>query len=215
MRLIFLGPPGVGKGTQAQKLSETYKVPRISTGDILREAVRRNSPLDLKAKEFMDAGKLVPDAVVIEIIRERLKEPDCQRGYIMDGFPRNIAQAEALGKMLHEAGSAIQQVLNFQLDDEELMRRLSGRRSCPYCQTVYNLISHPPKENERCDQCKSPLIRRSDDEPQTIRKRLEVYQRETKSLISYYEDQELLTNIDAAGNVEDVFKRVLMTAKKG
>lgn len=215
MRLIFLGPPGVGKGTQAQRLSETYKVPKISTGDILREAVHKNTSLGVKAKSFIDAGMLVPDDVVIEIVRERLKEPDCPKGYIMDGFPRTIEQAEALGKMLRETGSVIQQVLNFQLSDEELVRRLSGRRSCPHCQTVYNLAFNPPKQEGVCDQCKSPLVQRSDDEPRTILKRLEVYQRQTRPLISYYEGQKLLTNINAAGSVEDVFKRVISAVQKG
>lgn len=215
MRLIFLGPPGVGKGTQAQRLSETYKVPKVSTGDILREAVHKNTPLGVKAKSFIDAGMLVPDDVVIEIVRERLEEPDCQKGYIMDGFPRTIEQAEALGKMLKETGSVIQQVLNFQLSDEELVRRLSGRRSCPHCQIVYNLASHPPKQEGVCDHCKSSLVQRSDDEPQTILKRLEVYRRQTKPLISYYEGRKLLANINAAGGVEDVFKRVIAAVQKG
>jgi len=215
MRLIFLGPPGVGKGTQAQRFSETYKVPKISTGDILREAVQKNTSLGAKAKSFIDAGMLVPDDVVIEMVREGLKEPDCQKGYIMDGFPRTIEQAEALEKMLKETGSIIQQVLNFQLSDEELVRRLSGRRSCPHCQTVYNLAFHPPKQEGACDQCKSLLVQRSDDEPQTILKRLEVYQRQTRPLISYYEGQKLLINISAAGSVEDVFKRVISAVQKG
>lgn len=215
MRLIFLGPPGVGKGTQAQRLSETYKVPKISTGDILREAVHKNTSLGVKAKSFIDAGMLVPDDVVIDIVRERLKEPDCQKGYIMDGFPRTIEQAEALGKMLKETGSVTQQVLNFQLSDEELVRRLSGRLSCPHCQAVYNLAFHPPKQEGSCDHCKSSLVQRSDDEPRTILKRLEVYRRRTKPLISYYEGQKLLTNINAAGGVEGVFNRVVTAVQKG
>ena len=146
MQFIFLGPPGVGKGTQAQKLSEACKIPKISTGDILREAIRKNTTLGIKAKSFIDAGQLVPDDLVIVLIQERLNEDDARKGYIMDGFPRNVTQAEALTQMLDQAGSTIQRVLNFNLNDAELIGRLSSRRSCPQCHTVYNLIFQPPKD---------------------------------------------------------------------
>jgi adenylate kinase len=214
MRLIFLGPPGVGKGTQALKLSDACKIPKISTGDILREAVRNNTPLGMKAKSFIDAGRLVPDDLVVSLIHERLKEDNAQKGYIMDGFPRNVVQAEALAQMLVQAGSMIQKVLNFHLSDAELLRRLSNRRSCPQCQTVYNLIFKPPKEKGVCDRCKSFLVQRSDDEPQTIQKRLGVYRKDTAPLIPYYETQGILENIDAAGAVEDIYSRVLSAVRE-
>jgi adenylate kinase len=213
MRLIFLGPPGVGKGTQAQKLSEACKIPRISTGDILREAVRKNTPRGQKANSFIDAGQLVPDDLVVSLVHERLKENDAQKGYIMDGFPRNIVQAEALNQMLDQTGSVIQKVLNFHSSDAELLRRLSNRRGCPQCQSVYNLIFQPPKEKGVCDRCKSFLVQRSDDEPQTIQKRLDVYRKDTAPLIPFYETRGLLVNIDAIGAVDDIFGRVLSAVK--
>ena len=214
MRLIILGPPGVGKGTQALKLSEACKIPKVSTGDILREAVRKNTPLGMKAKSFIDAGQLVPDDLVFSLIHERLKEDDAQKGYIMDGFPRNVAQAEALTQMLVQTGSMILKVLNFHLSDAELLRRLSNRRGCSQCQSVYNLIFKPPKEKGVCDRCKSFLVQRSDDEPQTIQKRLGVYREDTAPLIPYYEARGLLSNINAAGTVEDIFSRVLSAVRE-
>ncbi len=213
MRFIFLGPPGVGKGTQAQKLSEACKIPKISTGDILREAIRKSTTLGIKAKSFIDAGQLVPDDLVIALIQKRLNEDDAQKGCIMDGFPRNVIQAEALTQMLDQAGSTIQRVLNFNLNDAELIRRLSSRRSCPQCHTVYNLIFQPPKDAGACDRCKSSLIQRSDDKPQTIQKRLAIYKQETAPLIPYYEARGLLTNIDAAGKVEDVYNQVISAVR--
>jgi adenylate kinase len=214
MRLIFLGPPGAGKGTQAQKVADILKIAKISTGDILREAVRHGTPLGLEAKGFMDAGALVPDDVVIGMIRERMKEPDCQKGFILDGFPRTLEQAESLKKMLDENGVAIQRVLNFELPEEELVKRLSGRRSCPRCKAVYNLAFQRPKQEGVCDQCGSPLIQRSDDEPETIRKRFSVYEKQTSPLIHYYDRQGLLRNINASGGTDDVFQRVMKTIRE-
>ncbi|HEY5595371.1 MAG TPA: adenylate kinase [Nitrospiria bacterium] len=208
MRLIFLGPPGVGKGTQAQRLSAEFRIPKISTGDILRVAVQKKTPLGLQAKSFMDSGKLVPDDVVIGIIRERLKESDCRAGFILDGFPRTVPQARALTSMLGQNQSGIDRVLNFELPDDELIRRLSGRRSCPNCQTVYHVEFNPAKKPDQCDRCGGGLIQRSDDQPETIRKRLEVYQSQTLPLIRFYEDQGVLTRIDGSGNPEAVYHRV-------
>jgi adenylate kinase len=208
MIVVFLGPPGVGKGTQAQKLSESRAIPKISTGDILREAVARKTPLGVKAKGYMDAGKLVPDDVVVGMVVERIKSPDCEPGFILDGFPRNVAQAEALNRAFGENGRRLDRVVSFDLSDEKIVERLSSRRNCPKCQAVYNLIYNPPKESGVCDQCGSPLVQRSDDEPQTIRKRLGVYRQETLPLVPYYESRSLLTRIEAEGEVGDVFQRV-------
>ncbi|HET6465237.1 MAG TPA: adenylate kinase [Nitrospiria bacterium] len=208
MRLIFLGPPGVGKGTQAQRLSAQRGIPKISTGDILREAVLKKTALGVQAKSFMDSGKLVPDEVVIGIIRERLKETDSQKGFILDGFPRTVPQARALASMLHQDGRTVDRVLNFELADDELVLRLSGRRSCPNCQAVYHLRFSPPQKPDLCDRCGGKLIQRSDDQPETIRKRLEVYRSQTVPLIRFYEDQGLLGRIDGSGAPEAVFQRI-------
>jgi adenylate kinase len=198
----------VGKGTQAQRLSAQRGIPKISTGDILREAVLKKTALGVQARSFMDSGKLVPDEVVIGIIRERMKEADSQKGFILDGFPRTVPQAQALASMLHQDGRTIDRVLNFELVDEELVRRLSGRRSCPNCQAVYHLEFSPPKKPDLCDRCGGNLIQRSDDQPETIRKRLEVYRSQTVPLIRFYDQQALLARIDGSGAPEAVFQRV-------
>lgn len=208
MRLIFLGPPGVGKGTQALRLSAQLRTPKISTGDILRESVEGKTPLGLQAKSFMDSGKLVPDEVVIGIIRERLKEADCRKGFILDGFPRTRPQAEALTMMLREDQSDIDRVLSFELPEDELIRRLSGRRSCPNCPAVYHTEFGPPQKPDRCDRCGGTLVQRSDDQPETIRKRLVVYQSHTLPLIGYYGDDGILTRIDGSGSPEEVYQKV-------
>jgi adenylate kinase len=208
MRLIFLGPPGVGKGTQAQRLSAEFRIPKISTGDILRDAAAKKTLLGVQAKSFMDGGKLVPDEVVIGIIRERLKESDCKEGFILDGFPRTVPQARALTAMLGQSQSGIDRALNFELSDHDLIRRLSGRRSCPNCQAVYHVEFNPPRKPDQCDQCGGKLIQRNDDQPETIRKRLEVYQSQTLPLIGFYEDQGVLTRMDGSGNPEAVYRRV-------
>jgi adenylate kinase len=206
MRLIFLGPPGVGKGTQAQRLSAEFRIPKISTGDILRDAVAKKTPLGVQAKSFMDGGKLVPDEVVIGIIRERLKESGYKEGFILDGFPRTVPQARALTAMLGQSQSGIDRALNFELSDHDLIRRLSGRRSCPNCQAVYHVEFNPPRKPDQCDQCGGKLIQRNDDQPETIRKRLEVYQSQTLPLIGFYEDQGVLTRMDGSGNPEAVYR---------
>ncbi|MBI3995415.1 MAG: adenylate kinase [Nitrospirae bacterium] len=214
MRLVFLGPPGVGKGTQAQRLSAERLIPKISTGDILREAVQKKTPLGVEARSFMDGGKLVPDEVVIGIIRERLKDPDCRGGFVLDGFPRTVPQAQTLGSMLGRTQSGIDRVLNFELSNDELVRRLSGRRSCPDCQAVYHVEFNPPKKPDQCDRCGGKLIQRSDDQPETIRKRLEVYQSQTLPLIRFYGDQGILTSIDGSGSPETVYRRVMTAVGK-
>lgn len=211
MNLIFLGPPGSGKGTQAKMLVDKYGIPQISTGDILREAVKEGTPLGKEAKKYMDEGKLVPDEVVVGIVRERLKEPDCTKGFILDGFPRTIPQAEALDKTLQEMGKGIDHVLSLEVDREELVRRLSGRRTCKKCGAMYHIIFDPPKKDGVCDRCDGELYQRDDDKEETIRERLRVYEEQTAPLIEYYRKKGLLRPIDGVGKIEEIFARVRET----
>jgi adenylate kinase len=209
MRLIFLGPPGVGKGTQAQRLAAEEGVPQVSTGEILRHAVKQGTPLGKRAQGFMDAGKLVPDEVVIGIIRERVSGVECARGYILDGFPRTVVQAEALDQMLRKnGGPGIDHVVSFEVPHADLIRRLSGRRSCPACQAVYHLEHAPPKREGRCDTCGGALVQRDDDKPETVEARLTVYERQTRPLIEYYETRGLLRRVDAAAAIDQVYGRL-------
>ena len=214
MRLVFLGAPGVGKGTQAEKLSKQCAIPHIATGDILRAAISGKTPVGLEAKSYMDAGKLVPDDVIIKVVRERLKESDTKAGYILDGFPRTIKQAEALSKILGD-GETIDQVFYFDLKEEELVKRIAGRRSCSSCQRVYHTAFHPPRREGICDHCGNSLIQRKDDAPETVKERLAVYQRETAPLISYYQRQGLLSRLDADGTMEEVLQRLERAIAKG
>src|SRR5579884_1961161 len=207
MRLIFLGPPGVGKGTQAALLSEQYQIPHIATGDILRAAMSNKAPVGLEINSYIDVGKLVPYDVIINIIRERLKESDTKSGYILDGFPRTIKQAEALAKTLEQSGEKIDRVLYFELAEEELVKRIAGRRSCPACQKIYHTIFNPPPQEGICT-CGTALIQRKDDRPETVKERLTVYRTETAPLIQYYKEQGLLSQIDADSRVDEVTRRV-------
>lgn len=204
MQLVFLGPPGVGKGTQAVRVSEKYGIPQIATGDILREAVQKETELGKKAKEFMNAGGLVPDEIVISIIEERLKEDDCQRGFILDGFPRTIAQAEALDK----SGIELEKVLSLEAADEIIIRRLSGRRTCPSCLLNYHLEFNPPQIEGKCNECGGELYQRDDDKEEVIRKRLKVYKEQTEPLVSYYEMEGILLKISAEGGIQEVTKKI-------
>ncbi|HEY8414917.1 MAG TPA: adenylate kinase, partial [Thermaerobacter sp.] len=186
MRWIFLGPPGAGKGTQAARLAERAGVPQISTGDMLRAAVRAGTPLGLEAKRYMDAGQLVPDDVTIAIVRERLAQDDCRRGFLLDGFPRTVPQAEGLAAALEELGVGLDGVLYFDVPDEVVVERLSGRRVCPECQATYHVRFDPPREAGRCDRCGAALVQRHDDREETVRERLAVYRRQTEPLVDYY-----------------------------
>lgn len=210
MRVIFLGPPGVGKGTQAQRLAAQEGIPQISTGDILRDAIKHGTPLGLRAKGFMDAGQLVPDDIVVGIVRDKLATAACAKGYILDGFPRTLAQAEALDRMLRKDGDAyITNVVNFELPKPELIRRLSGRRSCGTCQAVYNVVSAPPRQEGRCDRCGGSLVQRTDDQPEAIEARLRAYEEQTTPVIAYYEKQGVLRRLDASPGIDQVFGRLV------
>jgi len=208
MNLILLGPPGAGKGTQAQKIIESYGIPQISTGDILRQAVREGTPLGEEAKSFMEKGKLVPDNVVIRIIEERLKANDCNSGFILDGFPRTVAQAEALEEILLSNGRRIDHVLNIEVDNEELVRRLTGRRTCRNCGMMFHILFHPPAKEGICDRCGGILYQRDDDREETIRTRLREYDRQTLPLIDYYKQKKLLRSIDGFGSEDKIFERI-------
>ena len=204
MRLIFLGPPGAGKGTQARELAGEWHVPQIATGEMLREAVAAGTPLGREAKRVMDSGGLVPDDVMIGLIAERLRQPDAARGFILDGFPRTIAQAEALDRLLKDLGHSLDAVLYFQVSEPELLRRLTGRRLCRQCQTAYHLVSAPPRRPGVCDRCGGELYQRPDDSEETVRRRLEVYSRQTAPLLDYYGGRGRLSTIDGEGSVEAI-----------
>ena len=209
MNLILLGPPGAGKGTQAQLIVEHYHILQISTGDILRKAVKEGTPLGNKAKAFMDQGQLVPDEVVIGIIDERLRASDCNSGFILDGFPRTIAQAEALQPILTKMGKSIDHVINIEVDTEELVRRLTGRRTCKNCGAMFHILFHPPKVEGNCDLCGGPLYQREDDKEETIRIRLKEYQRQTAPLIRYYQMKNYLRSIQGVGGQEEIFEQIV------
>ncbi len=208
MRLILLGPPGAGKGTQAKLLTDRLGVPQISTGDILRQAVANDTELGRKAKSFMDQGALVPDPVVIGIIQEWLREPDCARGYILDGFPRTLIQAEALSRALTSLSSALDRVLSVEVPEEDLVKRLAGRRVCRGCGHMFHIDTHPPRQTGICDKCGDALYQRDDDKEETIRHRLRVYQDQTKPLVAYYDKMGLLRRIDGRGTVEEISRRI-------
>ncbi len=209
MNLILLGPPGAGKGTQAQRMVERYEIPQISTGDILRAAVKQGSPLGKQAKSFMDRGELVPDEVVIGMIDERLRDSDCHRGFILDGFPRTIPQAEALQSILTKIGKGINHVINIEVEAEELVRRLTGRRTCKNCGGMFHVLFHPPRVEGACDRCGGPLYQREDDREETIRTRLREYERQTAPLIQYYQKKKLLRSIQGAGGQNQIFEQIL------
>ena len=208
MRVVFLGAPGVGKGTQADRIAAQCQVAKISTGDLLREAVRNQTALGLEAKRCMDQGNLVPDAVVIGLVREKLADPSCAKGFVLDGFPRTIPQAEALGTVLTSKGIALDRVVNFQVSRDDIVRRLSGRRSCPKCQATFHVDLAPPKVGGMCDRCGEPLVQRSDDRLDAIEMRLKVYDEQTAPLVRYYQERGLLLQLDGSGAVDVVFQHL-------
>ena len=212
MDFILLGPPGAGKGTQAKLMIDKWSTPQVSTGDILRAAVREGTELGVEAKGFMDRGELVPDRVVIGIIAERLREDDAAAGFILDGFPRTIPQAEALQKILDELGRNIDHVISIEVDDEELVTRLTGRRMCKGCGESFHVVFNPSAKEGICDRCGGELYQRDDDTEETIRQRLAVYSEQTQPLIAYYEKQGKLRRIEGTGSIEEIFSRVLDAA---
>lgn len=207
MRLVLVGPPGAGKGTQAEFIASHLSVPKISTGDILRANVSAGSELGRKAKSYMDAGNLVPDQVVIDMVRDRLAEPDAEDGFLLDGFPRTVPQAHELDKMLADLGTGLDLVLELVVEEEEVIRRLSGRRTCHGCGKIWHVEFDPPTHEGVCDRCGGELFQRDDDKPETIAARLRVYARDTQPLVDYYGAQGKLVGIDAVGPVEDVTQR--------
>lgn len=208
MRLVLLGAPGAGKGTQAKMLIDKHGIPQISTGDILRKAVADGTPLGIKAKSFMDSGGLVPDEVVIGLIKERLQQADCKKGFILDGFPRTIVQAEKLDSILKELNMPLDSALSIDVPKEDLMKRLTGRRTCKACQQMYNIYFSPSKKEGICDKCGGELFQRDDDKEETIRKRLDVYEEKTAPLIDYYNKRGILRSISGSGTIEQIFKNV-------
>lgn len=206
MNIILMGLPGAGKGTQADSIVEKYDIPHISTGDMFRAAISEGTELGLKAKSYMDQGALVPDEVTIGIVRERLNEPDCEKGFLLDGFPRTVAQAEALDALLAEMGRKIEHVINIEVEPEELLKRLTGRRICKVCGTSYHLQFNPPKEENVCDKDGGELYQREDDNPETVKNRLDVNMTQTAPLLTYYEEKSVLANINGQQDIQDVFK---------
>ncbi len=213
--MIFLGAPGVGKGTQADIFAKELGIPHISTGDILREAVARGTELGLVAKGYMEKGELVPDEIVIGIIQERISEPDCKKGCIFDGFPRTVTQAAALDKVLAKSNKKIDYVINIEVDEEEIVRRLSGRRSCAKCGRIYHLLYSPPVKDGICNDCGGELYQRDDDREEVIRNRLRVYNQETVPLISYYRKKSVLRNVEGKNSVEEVTQEIERVLKTG
>lgn len=208
MNIILLGPPGAGKGTQAKMLIDAYGIPQISTGDMLREAVKNQTPLGIEAKKYMDAGKLVTDEVVIGLVKERIARQDCADGFMLDGFPRTVPQAEELDKVLTEMQKGIDHVVSIEVPNSELMGRLSGRRTCKACGQGFHMIFDPPKAEGVCDKCGGELYQRDDDNEETVSNRLKVYEDQTKPLIDYYQNKGLLRPIDGVGAIKDIFARI-------
>ncbi|WP_100400600.1 adenylate kinase [Bacillus sp. FJAT-44742] len=208
MNLILMGLPGAGKGTQAEKIVEKYGVPHISTGDMFRAAIKGETELGIKAKSYMDAGELVPDEVTIGIVRERLSKSDCEKGFLLDGFPRTVAQAEALEDILASLNTSLDYVLNIEVDKDSLMERLTGRRVSPTSGRTYHVIFNPPKEEGICDVDGSELIQRDDDKPETVKKRLDVNIEQQQPLIDFYEEKGYLRNIDGDQDIDKVLRDI-------
>ena len=211
MHLILMGAPGSGKGSYAAVLKEHYRVPHISTGEIFRDAIEKKTPMGLIAKTYIDKGNLVPDDITNEIVKERLKQKDCENGFLLDGYPRTIAQAESLTKILDELGITLDAAVNLEVDDDLIVRRIVNRRSCPKCGKGYNLITYPPKKEGICDVCNTPLFTRKDDNEETVTSRLDVYNKQTRPLVDYYDKLGKLVSIDSNGTIEDTVNDIIKT----
>ncbi|WP_077368824.1 adenylate kinase [Anaerosalibacter sp. Marseille-P3206] len=213
MRLVLLGPPGAGKGTQAAQITKRYNIPHISTGDIFRDNIKRGTDLGKKAKEYMDSGLLVPDDIVVSIVKDRLTKDDCKDGFLLDGFPRTVNQAHALDEALGEMSLKLDNVINIDVAKEALISRAIGRRICKGCGATYHIEFNPPKQNGKCDVCGEELYQRDDDTEETVARRIEVYMEQTKPLIDYYSKKGIIINVDGKQSIEGVFKDIVKSLK--
>ena len=209
MRIIMLGAPGAGKGTQAKKIAEKYGIPHISTGDIFRANIKNGTELGKKAKTYMDQGLLVPDELTCDLVVDRIQQDDAKNGYVLDGFPRTIPQAEVLDKALAELGESIDYAIDVDVPDENIVKRMSGRRACVSCGATYHVVHVPPKKEGICDRCGSELILRDDDKPETVKNRLDVYHKQTQPLIDFYTKKGVLKTVDGTVDMQDVFKAIV------
>ena len=209
MKIIMLGAPGAGKGTQAKMIAAKYNIPHISTGDIFRANIKNGTELGAKAKEYMDKGLLVPDELVVDLVIDRFKEPDCKNGYVLDGFPRTIPQAEALDKALTAIGESVDYAINVEVTDENIVRRMGGRRACVGCGATYHIVYSPTKVEGKCDTCGGDLIIRDDDKPETVQNRLAVYHEQTQPLIDYYTNKGIIAEVDGTQDMNDVFAAIV------
>jgi adenylate kinase len=209
MKIILMGPPGAGKGTQAEVLTKELNIPHISTGDMFRKAIKEGTPLGVEAKRYIDSGKLVPDEVTVGIVKERLAEPDCQAGFLLDGFPRTVPQADALENTLNELRMKLDKVINIVVKREALLKRLTGRRVCKGCGATYHVVFKPSQKGDQCEQCGGELYQRSDDSEAVVANRLNVYEQQTAPLIEYYQAKGLLLNIEGSDSVEEVTRKIL------
>ena len=214
MKIIMLGAPGAGKGTQAKQIAAKYGIPHISTGDIFRANLKEGTPLGLKAKEYMDKGLLVPDELTLDLIMDRFSNDDCKNGYVLDGFPRTIPQAEALTKALEKNNDSIDYAIDVDVPDDNIVKRMSGRRACVSCGATYHVVFNPPKTEGKCDTCGAELIQRADDKPETVLNRLSVYHKQTQPLIDYYKSFGKLKTVDGTKEMEEVFADIVKILEK-
>ena len=209
MKIVMLGAPGAGKGTQAERIAEKYQIPHISTGDIFRANIKAGTELGKKAKSYMDQGLLVPDSLTVDLLMDRISQPDCKNGYILDGFPRTIPQAESLKAALSEKGEALDFAVDVDVPDENIVARMSARRACPKCGATYHIVYAAPKQEGICDKCGAELILRDDDKPETVQNRLKVYHDQTQPLIEYYTGEDILHTVDGTQDMEKVFEDIM------
>lgn len=214
MKIIMLGAPGAGKGTQAKMIADKYQIPHVSTGDIFRANIKNGTELGMEAKKYMDAGQLVPDELTVKILLDRVAQEDCKNGYVLDGFPRTIPQAEVLENALKELGESIDFAINVDVPDENIINRMSGRRACVACGATYHIVHIPTKVEGICDRCGAELILRDDDKPETVKKRLDVYHAQTQPLIDFYTNREVLVSVDGTRDMMDVFADIVTVLNK-